>query len=192
MFFRSLTFCAPLVVSGLLVTSAVNAHPGWAAATAAPAPSAATATVAAPATAGGWQRFHAQSFTAAAGALCPFALHSQVLFDREYVRTTAAYPDGSPRVQQFVGPLVVRVTNQGTGRSVRRDLSARAVVRYAPDGSFDFQLDGPAAVGFHPGDSQPPGFYVLRGRHVVHFAKDGTRTLTLDQGSEENLCTTLT
>ncbi len=37
---------------------------------------------------GGWQPFHAQSFTAASGTLCAFALHLQVLFDHEYVRTT--------------------------------------------------------------------------------------------------------
>lgn len=47
------------------------------------------------------------------------------------------------------------------------------------------------AVGFHPGDSRPPGYYVLRGEHTVQFAADGTRTITVDRGTEEDLCHTL-
>lgn len=161
--------------------------PAWAA----PSPSWPGSRPAASTAAGGWHRYHAQPFTAPAGTLCPFRVHSQVLFDREYVRTTRAYPDGSPRTQQYVGPLVVRVTNTATGHSVRRDLSGRAVVQYARNGSFTYQLQGPVAVGFHPGDSLPPGYYVLRGEHTVHFTADGTRTITADEGTEENLCHTL-
>ena len=170
-------------VGGAMLTLGVAAPP---AAAALPSASAAS-----PAQAGGWQRYHAQSFTTAAGDLCPFKLHSEVLFDREYVRTTRTYADGSPRTQEFVGPLVVRIVNRESGRAVIRDLSGRAVVVYHRNGSFDFRIQGPAAVGFHPGDSLRPGYYVLRGEHVVHFAADGTRTLTVDRGSEENLCTTL-
>lgn len=141
--------------------------------------------------AGGWHRFHAQPFSTPAGALCPFPLSSHVLFDREYVRTTRTWPDGSPRTQEYAGPLVVRVTNTSAGRSVRRDLSGRAVVQHARDGSSTYVLQGPVAVGFHPGDSLPPGYVVLRGEHTVRFAADGTRTVTVDRGTEENLCETL-
>lgn len=140
---------------------------------------------------GGWHRYHAQAFTAAAGTLCPFTLRSQVLFDGEYVRTTATYGDGSPRIQEFVGPQVVRVTNRVSGRSVMRDLSGRAVVRYHRDGGFDFQMQGPVGVGFHPGDSRPTGYYVLRGEHTVRFSAAGRRTVIVDRGTEENLCHTL-
>lgn len=141
---------------------------------------------------GGWHRYRSEPFTAAAGTLCRFQLHSGIVLDREYSRTTARFADGSARTQEFVGPLVVRVTNVVTGRSVQRDLSARAVVQYHRDGSFEFHLQGPAAVGFHPGDRHRRGYFVLRGLHVVHFAADGTRTVTVDQGREENLCSTLT
>jgi len=75
-------------------------------------------------------------------------------------------------------PLLVRV----------HDLSGRAVLTYDPDGSYDFRLSGPAAVGFRRGDSLPRGSYVLRGYHVIRFAADGTRTLIIDRGTEENLC----
>ncbi len=47
------------------------------------------------------------------------------------------------------------------------------------------------SIGFHLGDALPPGYYVLRGVHVVRFAADGTRTVVIDRGGEENLCATL-
>lgn len=171
----------PLVLAGL---AGLLALPLCAAgpASAAPSPGAAP---------GGWEPVHASSFTAAAGALCPFPLRSDVLVDRERTRTTERWADGSPRTQEVVGPLVVRLTDLASGRSVRRVLSARAVYRYAPGGGFDLELDGPAAVGFHPGDSLPPGYWVLTGRHVVRFAADGTRTLLVDAGSEQDVCAAL-
>jgi hypothetical protein len=140
---------------------------------------------------GGWTRFYAEDFTRAAGELCPFALTSKVLLDREYVRTTSEFPNGDPRREEYVGPLVVRVTNVDTGRSVQRDLSARGVVTYDRDGSYSFALQGPAAVGFYPGDSLTPGYYVLRARHTVRFELNGTRHLIADHGRKENLCATL-
>lgn len=139
---------------------------------------------------GAWQPYRAESFTAPAGTLCAFSLRSEVVLDEEWVRTTTA-PDGSLLRQEFVGPLVVRLTDVDTGASVKRSLSARAVAEYAPDGSFVLRIQGPAAVGFHPGDSLPPGYYLLRGRHTVRFAADGTRTVVLDRGPEEDLCATL-
>lgn len=179
-----LTSAVATTVAGALLSLGFATPPAAAAAT--------EATAATAAHAGGWHRYHAQSFTTAAGDLCPFKLHSEVLFDREYVRTTRTYADGSPRTQEFAGPLVVRIVNRESGRAVQRDLSGRAVVNYQRDGGFDFRIQGPAAVGFHPGDSLRPGYYVLRGEHVVHFAANGTRTLTVDRGTEENLCKTLT
>lgn len=140
---------------------------------------------------GGWVRSPATNFTSPAGDLCPFELRSTVLFDRVYVRTTSTFPNGSPRRQEYAGPLVVRLTDASTGRSIVRDLSGRAVATYARDGSHDFTLDGPVAIGFRPDDSLPRGYYVLRGHHTVHFAADGTRTMTRDRGREENTCRTL-
>lgn len=103
--------------------------------------------------------------TAPAGTLCRFTVHSGVPFDQEYVRSTETYTNGKPKTQEFVGPLVVRVVNRTSGRSVVRDLSGRAIADYGRDGSFDFRIQGPAA--------------------------DGTRTVLVDRGTEENLCATL-
>jgi hypothetical protein len=140
----------------------------------------------------GWQRVVTQPFTSPAGDLCPFALHSEPLVDLVYVRTTATFPDGSPQRQQYAGPLIVRLSS-ATGASIVRNLSGAAIVTYAADGSYDFRIIGPAAVGFraYRGDNLPTGFYVLSGIHVVHFAADGIRTLTVDRGTEENVCATL-
>lgn len=142
---------------------------------------------------GGWERVVAEPFTSPAGDLCPFPVHSEPLVDRVYVRATATFPDGTPRRQEYAGPLVVRMTNTATGAAITRSLSGRATATYSADGGYDFSIKGRAAVGFraYRCDSEPTGFYVLRGVHLVHFAADGTRTLTLDRGSEENVWNTL-
>jgi hypothetical protein len=189
---RVLTTVAAALLPVGAVASVAAANPEATSGVPGGAASSAPAATTDPATApGGWQRYHAQSFTTAAGELCRFRMHSEVLFDQEYVRTTETYADGKPKTQEFVGPLVVRVTNRDSGRSVVRDLSGRAIVEYGRDGSFDFRLQGPAAVGFHPGDSLRPGYYLLRGEHVVHFAASGKRTVLVDRGTEESLCRTL-
>ncbi|MGL4177763.1 MAG: hypothetical protein ACRCSN_17025 [Dermatophilaceae bacterium] len=141
----------------------------------------------------GWERLVAAPFTSPAGDLCPFELRSEPVFDQVYTRITKTYADGSPKRQEYSGPLVVRLTNSTSGESIQRDLSGRAVATYAPDGGFEFRIQGPAAVGFraYRGDSLPTGYYVLRGTHVVSFAADGARTLTVDRGTEENVCQTL-
>lgn len=150
----------------------------------------ALARAAAPTTthAGGWQRAPSDGFVSPAGDLCSFALRSETRFDRVFVRTTRTFPDGDPRRQEYAGPLVVRLVDQRTGVAVRRDLSGRAVATYRADGSYDFAISGPAAVGFHEGDGLPRGYYVLRGFHVVRFAADGTRTVLVDRGTERNVC----
>lgn len=140
---------------------------------------------------GGWERYPAADFTSAAGDLCAFGFSSTVLFDQVYVRTTRTFADGTPRRQEYVGPLVVRLTNLTTGAAIVRDLSGRAVATYRKDGSYTFAISGPVAVGFRSGDSLPRGYYVLRGEHVVRFAASGTRTILVDRGREENLCRAL-
>lgn len=179
--------CTWAVLTAALVAATV-ASPASASAGASGATSETTS-----ASGSGWVRSVAEPFTSPAGDLCVFPLQSDPLVDRVYVRTVRTFPDGSPEIQEYVGPLVVRLTNTTTGASIVRNLSGRAVVTFAADGSSDFRIQGPAAVGFRSanGDSLPTGFYVLRGVHVVHFAVDGTRTLTVDRGSEENTCATL-
>jgi hypothetical protein len=102
-----------------------------------------------------WARYPAANFRSPAGDLCDFPLKSKVVFDKVYVRTTARFATGDPRRQEFSGPLTVRLTNQDTGFSVIRYLSAYAIARYQRDKGYTFAFYGPVAVGLRSGDTLP-------------------------------------
>jgi hypothetical protein len=134
-----------------------------------------------------WQPFRASDFDLPAGSRCPFELKGEVLFDRERIRTN------SPTQQEVKGPLVVRYTNVGTGESVVRNLTGRALIDTFADGSSRFTLlHGHLAVGLAATDPGGPAFLVLSGRgFTVDFAADGTRTVTPGRGTIEDVCRTL-
>ncbi len=142
---------------------------------------------------GGWSPYRTAPFTLAAGARCPFGLSGTPVRDRERIRTLATFADGKPRIQEVKGPLVVRYTNLDSGRSVRRNLTGRALVTYGADGSFKETLEhGHFAAGLSASDLGGPGFFVLTGSGFgLAVAADGSRTLSLGTGRVENLCTTL-
>jgi hypothetical protein len=139
-----------------------------------------------------WQPFHEQSFTQPAGAVCPFALHGDVVTDHTLFRTLQTYPDGSPKEQEFVGPLVIRFTNLSTDASVERNLTGVAYFFYEPDGTIQGHGIGHIAIGIHAvNTSPPPGEYVLTGSFNFVLRPDGTRDFTIQGGTVENLCETL-
>jgi hypothetical protein len=139
-----------------------------------------------------WQRYHAQPFTQPAGDVCPFALHGDIVKDHELVRTLQTYPDGSPREQEFVGPLVIRFTNLSTGASVERNLTGTGYFFYEPDGTIRGRGLGHIAIGIHAvNTSPPPGEYVLTGSFNFVLRPDGTRDFTIQGGTVEDLCDTL-
>lgn len=142
---------------------------------------------------GDWMPYRTAPFQLAAGVRCPFALSGTPVRDRERIRTLATFEDGKPRIQEVDGPLVVRYTNVDTGRSVRRNLTGRALVTYGGDGSFVETLEhGHFAVGLSATDPGGPGFFVLTGSGFsLAVAADGSRILSLGTGRVENLCTTL-
>ena len=141
----------------------------------------------------GWSPYRTPPFELAAGLRCPFALSGTPVRDRERIRTLATFSDGTPRIQEIVGPLVVRYTNVDSGRSVRRNLTGRALVTYGANGSFVVTLEqGHFAVGLSATDPGGPGFFILTGRGFrLAVAADGSRFLSLGAGRVENLCTTL-
>jgi len=100
-----------------------------------------------------------------------------VLGDQERHRTTATFPDGSLRVQEFTGRLVVEYTNEATGASAVRNL---------PDDGGHF------AAGLHPRDDPGPGFYGVDGHGwQVRSVAAGHRTLVSGEGTVEDVCQTL-
>lgn len=140
-----------------------------------------------------WTPYRTAPFTLAAGQRCSFGLSGTPIRDRERIRTLATFPDGTPRVQQVDGPLVVRYTNTDTGTSTVRDLTGRALVIYGADGGFrEFLESGHFAVGLAPTDPGGPGFFVLSGRGAALTVKpDGSRILAPGRAHVENICSAL-
>ena len=140
-----------------------------------------------------WSPFEAPSFEAPAGTRCQFDLGGEVLSDHERIRTLETYADGSPRVQQVVGQLIVRYTNLDTGESVTRNLTGNGIIEYLPDGSFTLTLQGGHfAAGLAPTDAGGPAFLVFTGSgHSLRIEPDGTRTVTYGSGPVEDICQTL-
>jgi hypothetical protein len=141
---------------------------------------------------GGWEPTSTPPFVIPAGAVCSFEVKGDIVRDRERMRTPASYPDGSPKVQDFEGVLVIRYTNTGNHKSVVRDASGSIRVYYLEDGTKIQQLHGnnalpvkAANVGF------PGGDYITHGDFVVIDHPDHSREVPVQLGTKENLCVTL-
>jgi hypothetical protein len=153
----------------------------------APAANAAGETAATPQ----WVPYRTQPFDSA-NVCSSFTVHGDIVRDEEETRTDATYADGSPRVEEFRGPLVIAFTNTSNGRSVVRDVSGYALLRFRRDGSSTWFFNGGGSIGVHLGNrTTPPGSYIVTGRFVLQNAADGTRTIRPIHASVENLCTTL-
>jgi hypothetical protein len=138
----------------------------------------------------GWEPFRTQPFVST--DVCSFTIRGDIVKDEEEVRTDATYPDGSAKVQEFRGPLVIRFTNTGSGRSVVRDVSGYALLHFKQDGGSTWFFDGGGSIGVHLGNkATPPGSYILQGKFVFELSADGTRDIHRLHASMENLCTTL-
>ncbi len=140
-----------------------------------------------------WTDYRGSDWSVPAGEVCAFPLASHVVSDKERYRTTETYPDGSPRVQEFTGQLVVELTNEDTGASVQRNLTGRGDFEYFPDGGWSLTaVGGHFGGGLHPGDDPEQGFIVVTGsQYVLSSDADGHRTLTYGHGTTENICDTL-
>ena len=143
----------------------------------------------------GWTPYEQPDIDYAAGARCDFAVHGDVVRDKEEFKDVAHWPDGTVRSQLWRGALVIRWTNLDTGESVLRDQSARALAEYRADGSIEqmTSLRGAFGAGLPEGSHPGKGAYVVSGRwSSVVFAEDGTRSIVLGpKGKLENLCETL-
>lgn len=143
---------------------------------------------------GPWTDFRSEPFTDAAGEVCPFELHGDIVKDGEQVRTLLSYPDGSPQEQEFRGPLFIKFTNTSNGKSVVRDLTGTGWWFFAPDGATYAHAFQHMSLGIHKanaGMTPAPGEYYLSGEFDFALNADGTRNFTIEHGSAENLCETL-
>ena len=141
---------------------------------------------------GGWEPTSTPPFVIPAGAVCAFEVKGDIVRDRERMRTPATYPDGSPKVQDFEGILVIKYTNTSNHKSVVRDATGAIRVYYLEDGTKIQQFRGNNAlpvkatnVGF------PGGDYITHGDFVVIDHPDHSREVPVQLGTMENLCVTL-
>lgn len=141
-----------------------------------------------------WQAVPDGPFTYPAGQVCPFELRGDVVEDGDWTSTFERYPDGRPRRQVVVGPLVFRVSNVETGRSVVRNFGGTTEVLLREDGATVYKAIGAIGVGiYEERDPHPPaaGFYLASGYTVLEIEADGTHRVPEATGPWENLCETL-
>ncbi len=138
---------------------------------------------------GPWTRFSTAPFTDPPGAACDFAVHGDIVYDLELIRTLSA----DPPVVEILGPLGIRYTNVSNGTSVFRDVSGVAVITSNPDGSQRWELWGSVNIAIPAGDPYvAEGEWVVRGHFVLIIHADRTRELPVRDGTMENLCDALT
>jgi hypothetical protein len=140
----------------------------------------------------GWQRAPQPSFTVPAGQLCPFTLKADPVKDEVITKILDTWPDGSPRDQVYKGAFIGRFTNVESGAAIVRNMSGYALVRWGDgDNSASWYYAGPVGVAFPPGGPLPVGMYVIDGLFEINYAPDGSITMPVHEGSEENICDTL-
>ena len=92
------------------------------------------------------------------------------------------------------GPLIMRVTNTATGKSVERDISGTGVVTYPDPDSFVLSGNDWSA-GFHTADRPVHNRWIVAGTYmsvrITTVAGKTTRTLLALRGPYEDLCETL-
>ncbi|MFI1097313.1 hypothetical protein [Streptomyces sp. NPDC020917] len=179
---RAAAFTA--AVAAALAAAVLPAGPAQAATGQAP-----TTTTALP---GPWQPYRSTPFTDAAGDVCDFALHADVVQDGERIRTLAVDATGAPTEQEVTGPLVFRYTDVATGAAVDRDLAGTAWLFHHADGSQTWVVDGHLGLGIHAANPyQARGYSVLTGTLVLSIGTDHFPRVTAHAGPVEDLCATL-
>jgi hypothetical protein len=151
-----------------------------------------TAAEAAPGGESGWVPYRTPAFDLAAGVSCSFELKGDIVYDHELTRVDATFPDGSPEVQEWLGPLGVRFTNVATGESVVRDASGTLTATFHEGGGADELFTGNGIAPIFSGNPiYPAGIYLVSGYVVYTVHPDGSRELSVQRGTIENMCETL-
>jgi hypothetical protein len=108
------------------------------------------------------------------------------------MRTLARFPDGTPRVEDFDGPLVIRYTNTSNNKSAVRDATGRARLYHLGDGTVIWQINGGVAIPVRTTNvGFPPGDYIMHGDFVLVIHADHNKELPVQRGVTENMCQTL-
>ncbi|MFI8849739.1 hypothetical protein ACIGW3_05990 [Streptomyces sp. NPDC053499] len=129
------------------------------------------------------------------GEVCPFPTHATFPVV-DMVQKTWTNDAGDPVYAVISGPLVMKVTNEDTGKTVRRDLSGTGTLTYPEPGSDTHVLSGGDwGVGLHTTDRPVHNKWLIsRGFMAVRITEGphGTsRQLLALEGRYEDLCETL-
>ncbi len=137
-----------------------------------------------------WEPVTQESFSVPAGTYCDFGFSYAPDQQNLRQRVLSRYDGGAVEQLQFRGLLIGTFTNDETGATYTVNSSGVAIQTLRPDGTMQsYEMRGPVGMGFHATDiGLPRGYYIFRGHHVVDFSADGTRTLALDRGTEDNVC----
>jgi hypothetical protein len=154
---------------------------------------AASAASAAPADPPGpWQPYHSGTFTDPAGSACAFTLTGVPVADHEQIRTLAVDGSGEPTEQEITGQLVVRYTDESSGRSADENLTGTAWLFHHADGSQTWVVSGHLGLGIHPGNPySPAGYWILTGRITLDIDTAHHPDVVSHEGTTEDLCAEL-
>src|SRR3954471_22552081 len=138
---------------------------------------------------GGWIPEPIPPFDAAAGVLCDFPVHYDVLVNKVRTKVVKTYPDGRPERQLATGALLLNVSNTDTGASTVVDAGGSAVIDYGTDGSMLWHVIGPVIARLGEGTSNlPRGLYTIDGIYRIAFSPTGFKTITVRHGTVHDLC----
>ncbi|WP_329177243.1 hypothetical protein [Streptomyces sp. NBC_01477] len=133
-----------------------------------------------------------EPFDYAAGVVCAFPSRADFPVSDLTIRTWSDAA-GNPVVAVETGPLIMRVTNLTTGRSVQRDISGSGVLTY-PDPDSYILSGNDWSAGFHTGD-RPQNRWIVASTfmsvRISTVAGKTSKTLLALAGPYEDLCKTL-
>jgi hypothetical protein len=119
--------------------------------------------------------------SAPAGVVCAFAASEAPVVNNEYELTYPPAPNGDI-VQHESGRVVVRFTNDETGKSIVVNISGPVLIVTHADGSQTFTLEGPTSlINVLPGYN--PGVVVVDGRTVDTVSPSGEITVVSFTGT---------
>ncbi len=134
-----------------------------------------------------------EPFDYPAGEVCPFPSHADFPVS-DLTQRTWYDAAGNPVFAVDSGPLVIRVTNLATGRTIERDISGSGTVTYPDPDSFVLS-GGDWSAGFHTSDTPVHNHWIVsRGYMSVRITTTAgvtSRTLLALRGPYEDLCRTL-
>ncbi|MFG3252409.1 hypothetical protein [Streptomyces sp. NPDC048172] len=126
------------------------------------------------------------------GEVCPFPTHATFPV-ADLTLKTWSNDAGDPVFAIESGPLVMRVKNLDTGKTITRDISGQGTHTY-PDKNTTVWAGPDWGVLLRKGDQPANKWLISRGFMAVESTKDGDRTtkrvIALD-GDYEDICKTL-